>query len=76
MIDFETPSVIERSMALSEQKILQLELLPPELLRDTGRPVDRPNNDLFFQDEISIKKNSKKLITVMVVFGDPRVMYW
>ncbi|MEA3547525.1 MAG: sigma-54 dependent transcriptional regulator [Thermodesulfobacteriota bacterium] len=62
----ELENVIERSMALSEQKILQLELLPPELLRDTGRPVDRPNNELFFQDEISIKKNSKKLEKILI----------
>ncbi|MCD6387932.1 MAG: sigma-54-dependent Fis family transcriptional regulator [Desulfobulbaceae bacterium] len=62
----ELENVIERSMALSEQKILELELLPPELLRDTGRPVDRPNNELFFQDEISIKKNSKKLEKILI----------
>ncbi len=73
MIDYSWPgnvreleNVIERSMALSEQKILQLELLPPEVLRDTGRPVDRTNNELFFQDEISIKKNSRKLEKILI----------
>ena len=62
----ELENVIERSMALSEQKILEMELLPPEILRDTGRPVDKPNDELFFQDDVSIKKNSKKLEKILI----------
>jgi len=52
----ELENVIERAMALSEEDILTVDYLPPEMLRYTGRPGDE-----FFSEGLSIKKNAKVL---------------
>jgi len=54
----ELENVVERSMVLAEQDVLTTEILPPELLRQSGNSV---RDDVFFWDEFSIKTNSKKL---------------
>jgi two-component system response regulator AtoC len=54
----ELENVVERSMVLAEKDVLTMEILPPELLRQSSGPV---RDDVFFWDEFSIKSNSKKL---------------
>ncbi|MBU4261846.1 MAG: sigma-54 dependent transcriptional regulator [Proteobacteria bacterium] len=54
----ELENVVERSMVLAEKDVLTTEILPPELLRQSGSSV---RDDIFFWDEFSIKTNAKKL---------------
>ncbi len=54
----ELENVIERSMVLAEENTLTSEILPPELLRQSG---NSSGDDIFFWDEFSIKSNTKKL---------------
>ncbi|MBU0968705.1 MAG: sigma-54 dependent transcriptional regulator [Proteobacteria bacterium] len=54
----ELENVMERSMVLAEKDVLTSEILPPELLRQSGSSA---RDDVFFWDEFSIKTNTKKL---------------
>jgi len=54
----ELENVMERSMVLAEKDVLTTEILPPELLRQSGSSA---RDDVFFWDEFSIKTNTKKL---------------
>jgi two-component system response regulator AtoC len=60
----ELENVVERSMVLAEKDVLTMEILPPELLRQSSGPA---RDDVFFWDEFSIKSNAKKLEKQLII---------